>query len=349
MISKIEYIRDMAVFKDFNWRVSLRDSGNNHIDFKKLNIFYGRNYSGKTTLSRIFRSLETGYLSNRYGSPKFEISFSDGKKISNQAITSHGEIVRVFNEDFIKENLKFITDDRESINPFAILGDKNTELEEKIEKSQSEIGSIEEKLGLEGELGVIKQSFNRAIRNYEGAKTDLDNLLRDKANNSKTGIKHNVVFGNANYQITNIKKDIEKVQSINYRPLDDNELSRCHELLKNNKKDEIPILKLKKIKLDYLADQARHLVEKEIQVSEPILELLSDSLLSAWVKDGIQYHRGKHTHCGFCGNSLPESLWDKLDKHFNQESKNLEEDIDKLLELIKHEKSITKTLFVINL
>ncbi|MEB3733722.1 AAA family ATPase [Halopseudomonas pachastrellae] len=30
----------------------------NIAEFKKINILYGRNYSGKTTLSRIFRALE---------------------------------------------------------------------------------------------------------------------------------------------------------------------------------------------------------------------------------------------------------------------------------------------------
>jgi len=57
-IKKIESIRNMAVFKDFRWASSVRDGGNNIAEFKKINILYGRNYSGKTTLSRIFRALE---------------------------------------------------------------------------------------------------------------------------------------------------------------------------------------------------------------------------------------------------------------------------------------------------
>ncbi|ELD5377981.1 AAA family ATPase, partial [Campylobacter jejuni] len=38
-------------YKNFKW-------GNNLEEFKTINIFYGRNYSGKTTLSRIARSFE---------------------------------------------------------------------------------------------------------------------------------------------------------------------------------------------------------------------------------------------------------------------------------------------------
>ena len=59
-IKKIDLIKNMAVFRDFRWSSSVRDVGNNIAEFKQINILYGRNYSGKTTLSRIFRALECG-------------------------------------------------------------------------------------------------------------------------------------------------------------------------------------------------------------------------------------------------------------------------------------------------
>ena len=74
-VKKIDSIKNMAVFHDFRWASSVRDGGNNIAEFKKINIFYGRNYSGKTTLSRIFRALETGSISDKYSSPEFQLSF----------------------------------------------------------------------------------------------------------------------------------------------------------------------------------------------------------------------------------------------------------------------------------
>jgi len=73
-INKIELIKNMAVFKDFRWASPVGDGGNNIAEFKKINILYGRNYSGKTTLSRIFRALETGLISDKYSSPEFQVS-----------------------------------------------------------------------------------------------------------------------------------------------------------------------------------------------------------------------------------------------------------------------------------
>ena len=65
MFTKIKKIDKYAVFNNFDWNEIVRDKGNNVAEFKSINIIYGRNYSGKTTLSRIFRSLEKGELNEK--------------------------------------------------------------------------------------------------------------------------------------------------------------------------------------------------------------------------------------------------------------------------------------------
>ena len=76
IIKSIASISNLAVFKNFNWGSEVRDVNNRPVYFKQLNIIYGRNYSGKTTLSRIIRSLETGTISNKYSSPAFTVQFT---------------------------------------------------------------------------------------------------------------------------------------------------------------------------------------------------------------------------------------------------------------------------------
>lgn len=57
MIKKIN-IGNLGLYQNFQWDLSVRDTpGNNIKEFKKENIIYGRNYSGKTTLSKIIRSI----------------------------------------------------------------------------------------------------------------------------------------------------------------------------------------------------------------------------------------------------------------------------------------------------
>ena len=135
MIKKFKTITNLAVFKDFNWDNSVRDKDGNVVDFKTINILYGRNYSGKTTLSRIIRALETGAISDKYSNPKFEIEFEDGSIINQDNYTTSNHDIRVFNEDFVRENLSFLLDTNNDgeIKPFAVLVEDNAKLQSEIE------------------------------------------------------------------------------------------------------------------------------------------------------------------------------------------------------------------------
>ena len=89
MITKFKSINNLAVFQNFNWDTSLRDEGNNVVLFKPINIFYGRNYSGKTTLSRIIRALEIGNISDKYENPQFEVSIKDVADCTQNNLSTH--------------------------------------------------------------------------------------------------------------------------------------------------------------------------------------------------------------------------------------------------------------------
>lgn len=72
-------IAHFGSFDGFHWKNSIRDTpGNNVQHFKKLNIIYGRNYSGKTTLSRVFRSLEKGEIPWRFEGASFAVRGEQG-------------------------------------------------------------------------------------------------------------------------------------------------------------------------------------------------------------------------------------------------------------------------------
>lgn len=66
MITKIESIRNFGIYKNFTWSESP-----NIRDFNYKNLFYGWNYSGKTTLSRIFSSLRDKTIHESYDTGYF--------------------------------------------------------------------------------------------------------------------------------------------------------------------------------------------------------------------------------------------------------------------------------------
>lgn len=101
MITKIELIKDLAVFRDFIWDREVQKPDGSVAEFGHINILYGRNYSGKTTLSRLLRAVRTRVLSDKYSRPQFKIKFSDGSEINQTNYQLSSQLVRVFNEDFV--------------------------------------------------------------------------------------------------------------------------------------------------------------------------------------------------------------------------------------------------------
>ena len=161
MFSQID-ITSFGSFNGLNWKKSLRDSGNNVQDFKRLNILYGRNYSGKTTLSRIFRALETGRIPLNYVGSTFTVHGDKGD-VTQAGIAGHGYDVRVYNRDFVSENLSFLINQAigGEIKTFAIVGEKNKKIEDEIAAIQAKLGSIESKAGLRHDLDAKKKERDR--------------------------------------------------------------------------------------------------------------------------------------------------------------------------------------------
>lgn len=72
-IKKID-INNFGSYKNYTWI-------NKDIEFKDVNIIYGRNYSGKTTLSRIFKCLENKNSHRDYENPNFSVTLEDNSII----------------------------------------------------------------------------------------------------------------------------------------------------------------------------------------------------------------------------------------------------------------------------
>ena len=104
MITKFKRIKNIAVFDNFEWDSSVKAKNGRVVELKKINVFYGRNYSGKTTLSRIVRALETETISDKFIDHEFEVLCKDGECLTQKCLTSHGKDIRVFNDDFVVFN-----------------------------------------------------------------------------------------------------------------------------------------------------------------------------------------------------------------------------------------------------
>lgn len=351
MLKKIQHIRKLGVFDNFSWNNEVKNKDGAVQNFVRINIIYGRNYSGKTTLSRIARALETGYLSEKYGTPSFQLEFADNSYVTAATLSTHGKNIRVFNEDFIRENLRFITNPDDSIEPFAILGDDNNKIEKEIESLEAELGSSVEgnETGLFAKQKEAAAKYTTAYTEHKQANDKLEKQLRDKATSREIGIKYKPErFGDQNYTIIKLKNDIKSVSDPNYQRLNSEQVAQYEKLIDEKVLPKIPGFSPPGLNFANLAQQVETLVTKPISASGKIQALVKDAVLNRWVNEGRSHHRNKHEKCAFCDNNISVERWTVLDKHFDEESERLEQSIDALLTNIETEKKIVNPALSIN-
>ena len=337
MIKKIGTIKHFAVFENYNWDLSSTDKNGQPLKFEKINILYGRNYSGKTSLSRIFRSLETGQLPENYDDPQYELNDENGNKIDQNNLADFSSPVRVFNEDFIKSNLKFLIDPTGEIAPFAILGNTNGTLVDEIKELTKEIGSSEEpKTGLHKAVDDANNALDSANRALSEAESDLKSKLSKKATDKSIGIKYKSDrFGDVNYTIAKIRSDIETIYQNEYQGPSTADIANCEAILRDTVHEPITNIRFQHQYSTY-KDEAVSLLEKEIGTSNKIQRLIHDTALNLWVKRGVEI-ADNASICPFCGNPITDEFWSELHAHFDEESRKLENDIGGLIEQIRKE------------
>ena len=341
MIRKIKSITSFGVFKGFVWDSCVLDPEGKVQEFKKLNIFYGRNYSGKTSLSRIFRAMETQKPPEKIENPDFCISFDDNTEVTQDSLADNKAVVRVFNEDFVRENLRFVNNPEDGVEPFAVLGEKNNTLEAEIKELEVELGSSKEgkQTGLHAELQQLRNQYEEAKVQHEHATSSLEKTLQTKATNRENGIKYNFErFGDQNYNVSKLKNEIGRVLEENHHPLSDDERTAYEQLTREHSLSDVPAFHAPQLHLASFIERAGRFVECPVGDSEKILELARDAALNRWVDLGRSYHRDRKT-CAFCGNPISENRWALLEKHFDEASERLKQDISALIKEIKGEQT----------
>ncbi|GHT22059.1 hypothetical protein AGMMS49953_00210 [Endomicrobiia bacterium] len=257
MISRINKIKDFGGGKNF-------ENNGEVPEFKKFNLIYGWNYSGKTMLSRVFRCLEKSEKHRDYADAKFELEIS-GKKYDNN-FSSPKPNIRVFNSDFMKENLKWDIDD--IIEPIILmLGEENIKLQTELRKKEETLIKIREENG----------------RN----KKDIDKAATYKAKEIKS------ILSLSNFDKKYLEKIIEKVKNDTSGYILKTDFDKYKtRALSTEQKPIIENITFNIKDLEILREKSEEKLYRQIS-SNKIEELLKDPQINSWVETGKNLHEVK--------------------------------------------------------
>jgi DNA repair exonuclease SbcCD ATPase subunit len=325
MIKRIDQIKEFGIFKNFNWGV-IPDME----EFKEKNIIYGWNYSGKTTLSRIFTSLRDKTISFNPKLGTFKLTCDTGT-FDNANLSSFPYDVLVFNAEYIKDNLRWEFDEHIQAIYFEV-GD-NAKISTEIERIKKLIDEINGTTTLKGK----KEKYQAAIDEFN----NFELLFTQEASRIKNEAFSSLIEFNKGH-----------LKRIKEKTLDDLEsfiISSKEELavLSKTIKIEEPKPQLEDVafetKINKIVDSSNEIL-KRIPSKESVIGILDKNLAAFnWAKSGVALHE-KNDNCIFCGNKITDKRFAHLVEYFENESSRLKEDIFFLFKLISEEENTIEQL-----
>lgn len=314
-VTRINKIRDHRVFRDFNWPADLQPFG-------QFNLIYGWNGTGKTTVSSLFRHLQTRSAITK-GDVEFEI---DGAKVAGSDLeTARLPSVRVFNRDFITSAILAAGG---RMDPIYYFGEHSVEKQKQVEKLKDEL------VKAEGKVAMARTDESRAQKTLDEFCINQAKVIKDLLISSRT-TKYN------NYDKGLFKQAIEKMdaKSATSVQLSDDAKERLRKQKDSQPKDTVPRVAVEVTHFDDQVREAETLLQRAV-VSQVIEELVADREVGAWVQKGLALHSGdqKPDKCRFCDQPLQAARVHRLEAHFNDAFASFQSEVAALVKRVESER-----------
>ena len=300
-ITRIKQIKDYRIFQ--NWH----QQGNT--DFARFNVIYGGNGSGKSTLASLLVELAGGDWSS---GTRLVVKDDDGQNIREIRILDEALMARlcIFNAGYVKQNLRFDNGETKSL---LYLGKESIDIQKQREVLEEAIKDSETA------LPQLTQEFKQKQKHRDTIATDGAR----KVTNTLQGIDGGR-YGGRHFQRPQFESALQSLQRDMSRFDIDQEVRR----IASPPKDKIALQPGLSIPLTDMAGQVSKILLQTV-TSEAIDALKSNHQAATWVQEGMQLHRAGD-RCLFCEGVYTEERIDRLNRHFDESLKRVQQTIEAL-------------------
>lgn len=348
MLLKIENLSNFGIFQNFKWDEKVVDKQTNIKQFKKLNIIYARNYSGKTTLSRLMQCVEFKQNNPYYDRASYELKFENSQSYFAHNIQNCSRNAKVYNKDFVDNNLGWDKDSKGNIKAFSVIGQENIEIAKIIEKINP---YLEEDTANSNTFSYHINQAELKVKETEIQEKFEKNKLKEECTKHAKKLKEQrSLYGvKAMYERTDLERDLKEIKSLYYVPLSNEMIKKLELQIQDIEKSDIDNLKIHLIDLSLILENFEPIMKESVTPSQIIHELDQNQALSNWAFNGIQLHKTHNLdNCSFCGSQISNDRLLKLDSYFDKKIidlgyridnliKKIESNNNKIVNFIKHE------------
>ena len=321
MIKRIKKIENFHVFKNFSWPPNLTE-------FKKFNLIYGWNASGKTTLANLFRQMEDKVVIDDCG--KFEFDTASGL-INEGNLSGCNLQIKVFNQDFIKENVFTKTGE---VSPIFFIGKEGISKQKELDELKIQLIRLENN----------QVQYSDQLKKAE---TRLEKFCTDKAKNIRDFLRSGGDNQYNNYNKAKFKPKCTSLLKKDYKKfiLADSEFDGLKEKIGSNPKEKLVKISTDFGKMSQIFARTQDILSKTI-TADTIDRFEKNDRLNRWADQGLKFLKENNTGlCPFCDQKISEEFKTKLEQHFNDAYEKFISEIERLIDEVKIAKEKIKIIY----
>lgn len=305
MFRRFEWIKNSGIFENYRWGSALPD-------LARLNVIYGPNGSGKTSLSRALDA--TRAVPDGFQNLSIQVEESDVRRSTNGKDDAVFDRLYVFSEGYIERSHRF-HEGSPNIDAVLTLGERTTEAEEQIAKLREELATKT------SELEQAKRDVSAAGR----ATTSAQERVSTAVVGDLSRVNGYQSRGSYNSGLVGRKYAGDRSS---WKTLSEADLATKKQFVASDNREALDGKSFSLTPAAGLKPQAEALLSTT-PVTIVLDTLQANPGASSWVEGGQLLHQHSEV-CIFCGQPLPAGRLHDIEQHFSDEVARLQRNLDAL-------------------
>lgn len=308
MLRRFESIKGCGIFEDYKWNSSVPD-------FERINLIYGTNGSGKTSLSRALDALS----SDGAGSANVSIRMSNADKtndrVSSRVHDAEFDRIFVFSDGYVNRSHDFGGDTE--VEAVLTLGERTVEDEKRVAE-------------LTGLIETAEAELAKATKADRDAEKALDDEYKSVAQTIVTALHRagGSYASNSNYSKAQARAKFSGSHA-DWVLLSDADKDAALATVNSDERAKVPSKTYSfGVREGLAAEAADALILSPVSVVLDTLQ--SHQAAASWVERGRHLHEGID-QCIFCGGTLTDQRKQQIEQHFSDEVEAAQRLVDGLI------------------